>query len=60
MLDRLRNAGDIIAVFLIDLVVITFFADRYGEDGLLLSFGFFMVAFLAGWFARQFTLRRSP
>ena len=58
MKGRLLNVLDIIAVFLIDAVALTWLADRYPSGWLLLVFAFFGAAILAGWYARTFTLRR--
>jgi hypothetical protein len=46
------------AVFLIDFTVFNWLAERYEEWGLVFMFALFMVAFLAGWYAR--TLAHRP
>lgn len=58
MLDRLRNVLDVVAIFLIDAIFILWLSNRFMWGGVLVAFGFFAAAFLAGWYARAFALRR--
>ena len=57
-LEQLRNLLIVGALFLLDFLVFEQLAERYEAWGLILLFALFMVAFLAGWTARTFTLRR--